>query len=216
MGRNVLLLIVTVSLAAAVPAAAAPPDYPASPASIRAYHDSGRWDRDIKSVTDRARRWVKHSTGSARAPRRPAIVFDIDETSLDNYPCIERADFAATALATCVVAFDSPAIRHTRRLFTLAHRLRLAIFFVTGRPEGLREGTLRDLRDSGYRGKYTLLMRPNDYAKPSLAPYKTGARRRITRRGYKILANVGDQRSDLSGGFAERRYLIPNPMYRSP
>ena len=51
---------------------------------------------------------------------------------------------------------------------------------------------------------------------PSVVPYKTGARRRIERRGFTILANVGDQRSDLAGGYAERRYLIPNPMYLTP
>ncbi len=101
-------------------------------------------------------------------------------------------------------------------MFRLARRLKVAVFFITGRPEGIRDGTLRDLRDSGYTGRYTLVMRPNDYDRPSAVPYKSGARRRIERRGFTILANVGDQRSDLSGGYAERRYLIPNPMYRTP
>jgi hypothetical protein len=43
-----------------------------------------------------------------------------------------------------------------------------------------------------------------------------GARRTITRRGYRILANLGDQLSDLTGGYAERRYKLPNPMYFTP
>jgi acid phosphatase len=101
-------------------------------------------------------------------------------------------------------------------VFRLARRLRLAVFFITGRPEALRDGTLRDLRDSGYRGRSALVMKPNDYDRPSLVPYKSGARRRVERRGFTILANIGDQRSDLAAGFAERRYLIPNPMYVNP
>ena len=216
MSRKACFLIVTVLLAAAAPASAAPPEYPASPAAIRAYHDSGRWDRDIQAVTDGAKRRLKKRTASGRAPRRPAIVLDIDDTSLDNYPCIAAADFAESALAVCVVAFDTPAVRQTRAVFRLARRLRVAVFFITGRPEALRDGTLRDLRDSGYTGKFTLVMRPNDYDRPSAVPYKSGARRRIERRGFTILANVGDQRSDLAGGHAERRYLIPNPMYLTP
>ena len=47
-------------------------------------------------------------------------------------------------------------------------------------------------------------------------PYKRGARRKIVRRGYRIIANVGDQRSDLRGGFALRTFKLPNPMYVNP
>ena len=28
------------------------------------------------------------------------------------------------------------------------------------------------------------------------------------------IANVGDQPSDLAGGYAERTFLLPNPFYR--
>jgi HAD superfamily, subfamily IIIB (Acid phosphatase) len=56
-------------------------------------------------------------------------------------------------------------------------------------------------------------MRPNDYDRESVVPYKSGARRAIQRRGFRIVANLGDQRSDLRGGHSERRYYIPNPMY---
>jgi hypothetical protein len=65
------------------------------------------------------------------------------------------------------------ALRRTRAVYRLARRLKVAAFFVTGRPEGLRDGTLRDLRNSGYRGRYELVMRPNDYDQPSLTPYLT-------------------------------------------
>lgn len=33
---------------------------------------------------------------------------------------------------------------------------------------------------------------------------------------YRIIANVGDQRSDLEGGYSATSYLLPNPMYRAP
>jgi acid phosphatase len=35
-------------------------------------------------------------------------------------------------------------------------------------------------------------------------------------KGYTVLASVGDQPSDLAGGYAERSFLMPNPFYRLP
>jgi HAD superfamily, subfamily IIIB (Acid phosphatase) len=220
MKKSLAGLIVTVSLLALLPgiSAATPPSYPATPDQIREYRDSGEWGRDIGAVTGRAAAWLKKRTAARNAPRRPAIVFDIDETTLDNYPCIAAGGFAdvKTALAVCVVRYDSPALTRVRKLFRLARRLKLRIVFITGRPEATREGTLRDLRDSGYTGKYTLVMRPNDYTRDSVVPYKAGARRSVQAEGLRIIANVGDQRSDLKGGVAERRFYIPNPMYLTP
>ncbi len=34
--------------------------------------------------------------------------------------------------------------------------------------------------------------------------------------GYDIVANFGDQFSDLNGGFADRTFKMPNPMYFLP
>jgi hypothetical protein len=50
----------------------------------------------------------------------------------------------------------------------------------------------------------------------SVIPYKSRARCRIERRGYDIVANVGDQYSDLAVGCADRAFKIPNPMYFLP
>ena len=47
----------------------------------------------------------------------------------------------------------------------------------------------------------------------SAAEFKVGARRDLINRGYNIVAAVGDQASDLNGGFAERVYKLPNPLY---
>ena len=40
--------------------------------------------------------------------------------------------------------------------------------------------------------------------------------RQIEQQGYTIIANIGDQPSDLDGGFSEQTYLLPNPFYRIP
>jgi acid phosphatase len=41
-------------------------------------------------------------------------------------------------------------------------------------------------------------------------------RNEIEQGHYTIIANIGDQPSDLSGGHAERTFLLPDPFYRIP
>jgi hypothetical protein len=46
--------------------------------------------------------------------------------------------------------------------------------------------------------------------------YKSGTRKHISSEGYKIVADFGDQYSDLLGGDAGHQVKIPNPMYYLP
>jgi hypothetical protein len=46
--------------------------------------------------------------------------------------------------------------------------------------------------------------------------YKSKARADIEGRNYKIVVNVGDQQSDLDGGFAMMTFRVPNPFYFIP
>jgi HAD superfamily, subfamily IIIB (Acid phosphatase) len=46
--------------------------------------------------------------------------------------------------------------------------------------------------------------------------YKSGTRAYLESLGYDIVANFGDQFSDLTGGFADHTYKLPNPNYYLP
>jgi predicted secreted acid phosphatase len=46
--------------------------------------------------------------------------------------------------------------------------------------------------------------------------YKSATRAHIESLGYDIVANFGDQFSDLDGGFADRTFKLPNPNYFLP
>jgi putative acid phosphatase of HAD superfamily subfamily IIIB len=50
----------------------------------------------------------------------------------------------------------------------------------------------------------------------SAADFKAPERRKLTLAGYRILLSMGDQESDLSGGYAERTFKLPNPVYYLP
>ncbi len=47
-------------------------------------------------------------------------------------------------------------------------------------------------------------------------PYKAGTRAYIESQGYDIVADFGDQYSDLTGGYADRTFKLPNPSYYLP
>ncbi|MFL5871592.1 MAG: HAD family acid phosphatase [Solirubrobacterales bacterium] len=46
--------------------------------------------------------------------------------------------------------------------------------------------------------------------------YKSGTRAYIESQGYNIVADFGDQFSDLEGGFADKVFKMPNPNYYLP
>ena len=191
-----------------------------------AYHDSGKYDRDLALVANQASRWLKQR---AHSVTKPALVLDIDETALSNWEILKLDDFGRPIPGPCDLktgapcgwaAWDQlgrdPAIAPTLEVFKLARGLNITVFFITGRPESQRLATERNLAAAGYTGYQKLYMVPEGAHFPSAADFKAPIRAEIERAGYKIIANIGDQPSDLKGGHAEKTFLLPDPFYRVP
>jgi predicted secreted acid phosphatase len=210
------LVVLIALLIVAVPALAATEPTGKSAAEINSYYSSGAWNKAVSKQATKAKAYLFKRTHGRHKAKKPALVLDIDETSLNNYPCF-LADggipYDAGINAGCVVKYTAPAIKPVRSLFKRAKALGVKVFFITARPDGLRDGTLQNLRSAGYKGKYELILQPADYSQDSKVPYKSGARKQIEKRGFHIIANVGDQRSDLKGGYSERTYKLPNVIY---
>ena len=105
-----------------------------------------------------------------------------------------------------------------------------AIFGLTGRTDTQEEATLANLRRSATRRStadnfYTKWSGSNPQpsyvtcaaAKCTTVEYKAGTRKHIEKDlGYDIVLNVGDQWSDLQGGYADKVLKLPNPTYFLP
>jgi len=193
-------------------------------ARIDRYIASGQYDADFRAVVGRARAYVDR-----RAPQvtRPAIVLDIDETSLSNWPAYRVNGWSRITAGPCDLEHGpcgirawqamgtSKALAPTLELATRAEALKVAVFFITGRPPELREATERNLRQEGYNPAGVILQPPGVTFK-SAADFKTPERRKIAGQGYTIILNMGDQESDLAGGYAEKTFKLPNPVYFLP
>ena len=211
--KTIFALIALLLPAGGSVALADEPAAPAAPEAIVAYQDSGEWAEDTTRVVRSARRYIRRHLDDSS--RRAAIVLDIDDTSLSNYECLNAVGFDRSS-ADCGDQ-TLPAIAQTRSLFRWAREKGVTVFFVTGRREEARQQTAANLRAAGYRGGWTLKMRPDGQSRRWRDGWKARVRRAIVqRRDFRILANLGDQWSDLDGGWSARRFKLPNPMYVIP
>ena len=183
------------------------------------YHRSGAYGRDQERVGLQALAWVK---SLARRGAKRALVLDVDETSLGNdWPSLVKPGLAydAARWQTCILAAKDPAVPTTLEIFRAARARGIDVFFVTGRHPDQGPATVKNLRHAGYEGWSDLLLEPrlpSDPTQaifPTSAAYKTAARWSLVARGYEIVASVGDQTSDLVGGYADKTFQLPNPFY---
>jgi acid phosphatase len=200
------------------------PNLPDVQRQVVAYIDSGAYARDFAAVVAKAR---QHLESRARAARKPAIVLDIDETSLSNWPAYRANGWGRVTAGPCDLAKgpcglrawqatgQSKALPPTLELARRARELGVAVFFISGRPPELREATERNLREQGYAWDGVVLL-PEGRSFASAVEFKAPERRRLAEQGYTILLTMGDQQSDLDGGFAERTFKLPNPVYFLP
>jgi hypothetical protein len=164
----------------------------------------------VKSQTTALYVKVRKCKPFAQPTGKPAIVLDIDETSLSNWNGISSSNFSGTGTVADAVAGTGTAIKPTLDLFNYAKANGVAVFFITGRPSAIQSQTESNLKAAGYDGWTGLQFKPGD--KTTIA-YKSGARADIEKQGYYIYESVGDQESDLDGGHAEQGFKYPNPFY---
>jgi acid phosphatase len=195
-------------------------------AQLYFYACSGAYDSDVAKVTADAQAYVEKRAAEVS---RPALVLDIDETALTNLPEMLANDFGYIKDGSCdslpkgPCGFDkwvgqarAKAVPGTLALFNAAKSHHVAVFFITGRHEGARATTIKNLQAAGYDGWAGLLLRPDQADNKTVAGYKSGERGKIAAQGYTIIVNVGDQQSDLDGGYAERAFKLPDPFYYIP
>ncbi|MGQ3890049.1 HAD family acid phosphatase [Legionella sp. CNM-1927-20] len=200
---------------------AEPPNISLVKKEIEAYHDSGAYQRELTAIIEKAHRYILNQiklNKQRQTKRELALVLDIDETSLSNYDKLVHRNFMGTReiIHREILAADSVPIKPMLSLYQDAIKHGVKVFFITGRSESECNATQKNLLIAGYKNWAGLYCKPDNYNLPSIVKFKTKMRRLITKKGYTVVATIGDQYSDLLGGFAKKAFKLPNPFYYLP
>ncbi|WP_033310347.1 HAD family acid phosphatase [Streptomyces iakyrus] len=192
---------VTAVSAAALLAMAAPADATtatrastAAATAAAADVDYGTWQKDCQAVMDQALPYLQQRIAAAKPGEKQAIVLDIDNTALET-------DFG--------FSYPQPANKPVLAAARYAQERGVALFFVTARPDIIASFTQYNLKQTGYQVSGLYVRNFIDLFK-NVAEYKTAQRVDIERKGYTIIANIGNSSTDLSGGHAEKTYKLPD------
>ncbi|MGO4664004.1 HAD family acid phosphatase [Terrabacter sp. 2TAF16] len=181
-------------------------------------------------------RLVNECRQGARSGSRPAVVFDADDTTLWTYD-MEVADmkfvFNPVRQDYWVQNKLFPATPGMPSVVKAVADSGCTVIGLTGRNTGQKAATLANLHEQGYpqfsddlyftkwRSSETppAYMQGHCKAYPTCTTieYKSTTRAHIEQDlGYDVVANLGDQYSDLIGGYADRAVKLPNPTYYLP
>ncbi|MEU9912615.1 HAD family acid phosphatase [Streptomyces sp. NPDC051001] len=156
--------------------------------------DYTTWQQDCRTVMDQALPYLKQRIAAAKPGEKQAIVFDIDNTTLET-------DFG--------FSYPQPANEPVLDVAEYAQDHGVSLFFVTARPGIIYSFTDYNLDHAGYDVSGLYVRSFIDLFK-DVAAYKTAQRVAIENKGYTIIANIGNNATDLSGGHAEKTYKLPD------
>src|SRR6516165_1781152 len=125
------------------------------------YIRSGRYDKDVVKVTVAARAWLEER---AKTAVKPAIVLDIDETSLSNWPAYRVNGWGRVVNGGCDLQQGPCGLRASQGPWSIEGDYRdfgarasgarawSGGVFISARPPNLRQATERNLRGKDISG----------------------------------------------------------------
>ncbi|XAS78121.1 HAD family acid phosphatase [Dermatophilaceae bacterium Sec6.4] len=173
-------------------------------------------------------------TQAKKTGKKPAVVFDADDTTLWTYDMEDAGmhfNFDPALQDVYVQEQRFPAVPAIVAFEKKAKAMGFTIFGLSGRNDDQKTATVANLNKVGYRGftanrtftKWTgkgASQQPSYIAcvtvKCTTVEFKAGTRAHIESLGYNIALNLGDQWSDLQGGHASNYLKVPNPTYYLP
>jgi predicted secreted acid phosphatase len=218
-------------------------NYYGDPGGTGNFSASSNYAKEASQVAAGGQVWlVAHAP---KAGEKKAIVLDVDDTTLAtyNYEVFSNWAYNPVTNADYVNNERFPAVPGMVNMVDHAQALGYAIIYLTGRPGSQEAATVGNLEKVGFPAPTALpdatLGGGSDglFTKPAVADYpsylvycrvptatsscntdeyKTATRQYIESLGYDIVANFGDQWSDLNGGFADQTFKLPNPSYYLP
>ena len=178
------------------------------------------FENDVTAITQKAEAYLNKQLTHKKETSKLAIVLDIDDTSVSNYPLLKGRDFKNSKedYEKSYTNLSAPAIKPILALYNDAIKKGVSVFFVTFRstknPQiDIRANTIATLNNAGYVGWSGIYLPNAAEAQEPSCVYKTKIRESLEKQGYTIVLNIGDQDGDLAGGHAAHIFKVPNPLY---
>ena len=178
---------------------------------VKQYYESGKFDEELDSVVKEA----KEKFSDVQFKENSVVIFDVDETALDNYELAKKMGFGYVYEMNKKwnSEMKAPAIDQIKELYDFLLSRGAKIIFLTGRNLPEYEVTYENLKKAGYTVFDTLITQIGDETKMKALEFKSSKRIWLTKQGYEIVGTVGDQWSDLEGEYHGIQIKIPNYLY---
>ena len=108
---------------------------------------------------------------------------------------------------------SAPAINQTLATYKMLLQRGFRIVFLTGRSHLVADITATNLKRVGYLQYSALITRSDSELNLTAAVFKTNRRAQLAQQGFNIVANFGDQWSDVVGDCSGFRVKLPNYIY---
>ena len=175
------------------------------------YYESGQYEKELTEIINNA----KKKFSKAELVPNSTVVFDIDETTLDNYKAIKKIGYGYESKYwdEWLGKAEAPAIPAVKSLYDYVIQRGFTVVFITGKKDYQYNATLKNMKLVGYTEFDTIITRNKDEYKIKSAQYKSQKRKELTDKGYVIAGCVGDQLTDCVGENCGIVVKLPNYLY---
>jgi len=178
---------------------------------VKEYYESGKYNEEMRDVINDA----KEKFDKIKPTKNSVVIFDIDETALNNYGLAKMMDFGYVydLNKKWNEELKAPAIKETQELYFYLLGKGFKTIFLTGRNSNEYDVTYKNLIQEGYTGFDTLITQSKEDQKLKSQEFKSKIRTELTSKGYEIVGTVGDQWTDLNGPYSGIQIKVPNYLY---
>lgn len=175
------------------------------------YYESGLYEEELNSIVANS----LESLSEIKPSENSVIIFDVDETVLSNYKYIKELDFGYRhdLWQSYLKESKAEAIIPVKRIYKWCIENNIKVVFLTGRGIEVYQQTYRNLLLQGFTEIEKLICRSEAELKLSATEFKSAQRKNLFDDGYKIIATIGDLRSDLEGDYTGLKIKLPNYLY---
>jgi predicted secreted acid phosphatase len=176
------------------------------------YYETDKYYNELNYILADLKEYFKNYNNKPN----DVVVFDVDETTLSNYFYIKSIDFGyePKLWAEWQDKGEADAITPVKNLYDILIEKGIKVIFITGRSTSNYEATYKNLINVGYTNFDTLICRKPIDSYTSMADFKYAIRKQISANGYNIIANIGDQDTDFTGGYNGKIVKLPNYIYK--